>query len=98
MKQSLDLLRLSATDLANHLACRHLTTLDRAVAEGRAAKPDWNRPDAEILRVRGLEHEAAYLVHLERLGRTITRLDESDDGGAIEKAIAAMRACSRTRP
>jgi len=86
-------LRLSATDLANHLACRHLTALDRGAAEGRWKPPDWFRPDAEVLRERGLEHERAYLVHLERQGRRITRLDEEADGArALEHAIAAMRA------
>ena len=41
--------RLSATDLANHLACRHLTGLDRGQAEGRWAQPDWFRPEAALL-------------------------------------------------
>ena len=30
--------RLSATDLANHLACRHLTSLDLAVAVGSRSR------------------------------------------------------------
>ena len=33
MKLDAGTLRLSATDLANHLACRHVTTLDRGVAQ-----------------------------------------------------------------
>ena len=32
MKLDADTLRLSATDLANHLACRHVTALDRGAA------------------------------------------------------------------
>src|ERR1700694_1259763 len=34
-------LRLSASDLANHLGCRHLTLLDRGVAEGRIDASKW---------------------------------------------------------
>jgi len=93
VKLEADTLRLAATDLANHLACRHLTTLDRGVAEGRWKPPDWYRPEAEVLKQRGLEHERAYLAHLERQGRRITRLDEDDQGtSALERTLAAMRA------
>ena len=34
-----DLIRLSATDLVGHLACRHLSALDLAVAMGKRAEP-----------------------------------------------------------
>jgi predicted RecB family nuclease len=85
-------LRLSATDLANHLACRHLTWLDRGAAEGRWGPPKWFRPDAAVLRERGFEHERAYLAHLELQGRRITRLEEGVvDATALERTIAAMR-------
>jgi len=93
MKQETNTLRLSATDLANHLACRHLTSLDRGAAEGRWKPPDWFRPEAALLRERGLEHERAYLAHLERQGRRITRLDEAEDGRRdLERTVAAMYA------
>src|SRR5256885_14983108 len=93
VKLDADTLRLSATDLANHLACGHLTALDRGVAEGRWKPPDWFRPEAEVLRQRGLEHERAYLEHLERQGRRVTRLEEDIEGeSAIERTQAAMRA------
>ena len=92
MKLDADTLRLSATDLANHLACRHLTALDRGAAEGRWKPPDWFRPEADVLRQRGLEHERAYLAHLERRGVIITRLDEGAPAPqAIEQTLAAMR-------
>lgn len=93
MKLETDRLRLSATDLANHLACRHVTALDRGAAEGRWKPPDWFRPEAAVLRERGLEHERAYLAHLEGEGRRITHLDESaGHESALEQTIAAMRA------
>ncbi|HEV2104137.1 MAG TPA: TM0106 family RecB-like putative nuclease, partial [Candidatus Eisenbacteria bacterium] len=99
MKADAGRLRLSATDLANHLACRHLTALDRGAAEGRWRPPDWFRPETEVLKLRGLEHERAYLAHLERSGLTIVHLDEgeapggaADGGTARERTRAAMRA------
>ena len=70
--------RLSATDLANHLACRHLTGLDRGVVENRWTPPDWFRPEAAVLQERGLEHERAYLAHLESRGLRISRAGEGD--------------------
>jgi uncharacterized protein len=87
------LLRLSATDLANHLGCVHLSQQNRAAVEGRAKKPKWHDPITEILRQRGFAHEAAYLAHL----RTRDELDvleisaESANGG-IEATLAGMRA------
>ncbi len=84
-------IRLSATDLANHLACRHLTTLDRGALEGQWEPPHWLRPEADVLAERGLAHERAYLEHLERQGRTITRLDDERDGrSGLERTVAAM--------
>ncbi len=93
MKRDQDTLRLSATDLANHLACRHLTVLDRGAAEGRWKPPDAYRPEAAVLAERGLEHERAYLAHLEQRGLRVTRLDDEADGArALERTLAAMYA------
>jgi predicted RecB family nuclease len=90
MKLDTEHLRLSATDLANHLACRHLTGLDAGAAEGRWTPPDWFRPDADVLRERGLQHERAYLDHLEQRGLAIVRLEESDEHGGLKETLAAM--------
>jgi predicted RecB family nuclease len=64
MKLASELIRLSATDLSNHLACRHLTTLDFQVARGEKRAPDWAAPDLVVIRERGERHEAAYLAYL----------------------------------
>ena len=86
------LLRLSATDLANHLGCRHLSQLSRAVAEGRAKKPQWQDPIAAILRERGIEHEAAYLEHLrETRGTEVVAIPECGEAEGLERTRAAMR-------
>lgn len=53
-----------ATDIANFLACQHLTTLDRAEEAGEIARPVFVDPSTELLAKLGLEHELAYLHHL----------------------------------
>jgi predicted RecB family nuclease len=52
---------LSATDIANFLACHHLTALDRAEAAGGIRRPFFSDPGIELLRKLGLQHEQAYL-------------------------------------
>jgi predicted RecB family nuclease len=77
MKLLSEKIRSSATDLSNHLACHHLTTLDLRVARGERKAPEWVDPNTAVIRERGLRHEAAYLKHLadqERL--TVTKLGE----------------------
>src|SRR5687768_11573752 len=61
MKLSDGAVRLSPTDLANHLACPHLTTLELAVARGELKPPPGGLPMADALRARGEAHEAAYV-------------------------------------
>jgi len=88
-----DLLRLSATDLANHLGCIHLSQLNRAVAEGRARKPLWNDPMGKLLRERGLEHEKAYLEHLRADGElTVVEIPDEPGVDGFAATVAAMRA------
>ena len=57
-------IRLAATDLSNHSACRHVTTLDLQVARGILPAPQWAAPDLVIIQERGKRHEAAFLIHL----------------------------------
>ena len=42
-------LQLSASDLVNHLACRHLTQLDLRGEKGELRKPHWYDPGVEVL-------------------------------------------------
>src|SRR3989475_1970054 len=84
-------IRLSASDLSNHLACHHLTSLDLAVAVGQRAAPEWESPDLWVLQQRGAEHEEAYLRHLESAGLAITNLRVVDnDEQALAETCAAM--------
>jgi predicted RecB family nuclease len=72
-------MRLSATDLSNHLACRHLTSLDLAVARGERESPQWAAPDLVVIQQLGLRHEAAYLNHLREV-KKLNVLELPTDG------------------
>ena len=64
IKRQRNAIRLSASDLSNHLACHHLTSLDSAVSLGAKSAPAWHSSDARVLQERGVAHEDAYLAHL----------------------------------
>ncbi len=83
---------LSATDIANHLACRHLTQLDRAVAERRIAAPSWMDPSVELLRQRGAIHERAYVEHLKKSGVEVVELPADAVATSLERTRNAMAA------
>jgi hypothetical protein len=88
-------IQLSASDVVGHLACKHLTQLDRAVAEGRTqAPPPYFDPVVELLQRRGLEHEIAYVEHLraERGASNVMEIREYSGADAAERTLAAMRA------
>lgn len=92
MRQGTAGLLLSASDLADHLACRHLTELERAVAEGRETRPVYHDPRLDALRDRGRAHEVAFVEALRAAHRTIV-LPASEDGRlSAEATLAAMRA------
>lgn len=76
--------QLSATDLSNHLACRHLTELNRHVALGEIKKPRWYDPSLQILIERGQEHEAAYVEFLKAQGLTIANLRGKSTDATLE--------------
>lgn len=85
-------IRLSATDVANHLACRHLTQLDLAAAKGGPQPPFRNDPRLEALQRRGMEHETRYIDHLRERGRAVHRMEETRDVQlAMEKTVEVMR-------
>ena len=86
-------IRLSATDLSNHLACRHLTTLDLLVVQGKREEPDWAAPDLAIIRERGEKHEREYLEHLRSQGLTVESLSHiphKEEKRLIEETLALM--------
>src|SRR4051812_13682347 len=87
-----ELLRLSATDLANHLGCIHLSQLNRAAAQGLVRRPRWDDPLGEMLRERGHEHEKAYLAHLRATpSLQIVEIPDASDVDGAELTAASMR-------
>jgi len=92
MRSEATFLGLSATDLANHLACRHLTELNRAVAEGRLSAPSFHDPGLDVLRERGLAHEHAYVAALAAAGRVIVALNDIEGAKATGLTRDAMLA------
>lgn len=84
-------LRYSASDLANLLACRHLTRLDLAATHGLAKPPSTWDLGSEALARRGEEHESRVVAEFRERGWTIE--DVSDVGGEWEaKAESTARA------
>ncbi|GJL56578.1 MAG: nuclease [Nitrospirales bacterium] len=72
--------------------CNHLSTLDIQVAFGVLAKPDHYDPLLEILRERGLQHEQAYIEHLQDEGFAITVIDGVDiNEVSVAQTLEAMR-------
>ncbi|MCB9920216.1 MAG: TM0106 family RecB-like putative nuclease [Planctomycetes bacterium] len=66
---------LTATDLANHLGCRHLTALDLRARSGHLAAPTFRDPVLEVLAERGKRHEAAVKSQLRAEGKTILEIE-----------------------
>ncbi len=79
---------LTPTDLADSLACRHKTTLEMAAARGEREKPRYSDPLADVLRERGMEHEARYVDSLRARGLTITNLKGERD---VQRTVETMR-------
>ncbi len=92
MRKIKESLQLSATDLVGHLNCRHLTGLDRAVAERTIAKPKVWDPLLKILWERGTIHEKNYVAHLEKAGFHIVKIDGVDiTEDAVSQTIDVMK-------
>lgn len=82
-------IHLSASDLSNHLGCRHLTALDQAVAEGRLEGPSWRDPALAVLEQRGFTHEKNYLGYLSDVrGLTVVEIEN-------EGAVGTVFECTR---
>ncbi|HXJ44297.1 MAG TPA: TM0106 family RecB-like putative nuclease, partial [Bryobacteraceae bacterium] len=93
MKAITGTLRLSASDLSNHLSCTHVTSLDLGAATGARPAPDWRSPDLWILQERGRMHEAAYLQFLAEQGLEI--VDLSEIGSEQDARSQTLRAMER---
>jgi len=83
----------TATDLVGFLACEHLTALERAALLGLLVRPSRIDPELEIIRRRGLEHEARYLTELRDEGLRVVSIEpdayDADAGDRLRAAAAA---------
>src|SRR5256885_8152153 len=79
-------LLLTPTDIANPLACRHLTQLDRARLAGERIELRQD-PRIDALRHRGETHEKRFVDLLAAEGLSITDLRDHDDPAATLEAM-----------
>src|SRR6202040_3103840 len=84
--------RLAATDVSNHLACHHLTSLELSAARGERERPQWEAPDLAVIRELGLRHEARYLAFLEKNGLAMLNLSGRDEARIVDETRRAMEA------
>lgn len=92
MKKIEGTFQLTASDLVGYLNCRHLTVLDRAVAEGAIGRPKVWDPLLKILSERGAAHEHDYVRHLEADGLEVIRIEGVEvTDGALAETLAAMK-------
>ena len=92
MRQTAQLLELTATDLVGFLNCRYLSHLDLAVAEGSLPKPEVWDPMLKLLWERGSAHEEEYVAHLTQAGLDVVRIDPAGQAGGEAQTLAAMKA------
>ena len=86
-------LRLSATDLVNHLGCRLLThyAFEKATnppSPGNAGRPNTGGSDQNLIAKFGDEHEERCLERLHQAGFTIAEIDTGLGWDQVEKATA----------
>ncbi len=69
---------LSPSDLTAYLACDHLARLEVETALGKLVRPSREDEQAELIRRKGGQHEAAYLERLRGEGRDVVEIDVDD--------------------
>src|SRR5213594_1647732 len=86
---------LSPSDLNDYIECPHLTTLALEVARGARRRPHVPEDHADLLRLKGEEHEAAYLNTPHAQGHQVVNVMSPDPWDFATSARAteeAMRA------
>jgi uncharacterized protein len=68
----------SPSDLNAFLECEHLTQLELAVVRGEIERPDAENLQADLVKRKGDEHEAAYLAELNAAGREVVTIPFAD--------------------
>ncbi|MBG7613181.1 TM0106 family RecB-like putative nuclease [Polaribacter sp. BAL334] len=90
MRKSNNQIIFSASDLSDHIHCKHLTNLNYDVVQDLKEKPiNYNRV-LDVLRERGIDFENSFLIELETKGLSIVKIN-SEELNAKQKTIEAMR-------
>ena len=84
-------LRLSASDVANFVACGHLTRLDLLHARGEIQPPHVFDVGFEDLVARGEAHEAAVLQRFRAVGWHVAEIPEGPEPDAARATLTAIR-------
>ena len=87
-------LRLSASDVANFVACGHLTRLDLLHARGEIQPPHVFDVGFEDLVARGEAHEAAVLQRFRATGWYVAEIPEALERDAARATLEAIRDCA----
>jgi predicted RecB family nuclease len=82
--------RSSPSALNDFLACRYLAWLEGERDAGRVELVEIPRPDAELVRDRGLRHEEAFRKTLVAAGRELRRIDGADITEKLARTREAM--------
>jgi uncharacterized protein len=92
MRKADDTYELTASDLVGYLNCRHLSALERGVAEGALTKPYMRDPFLNTLWSRGLLHEQNYVEHLRKIGLEVVGIEGAEvTSAAVAETVAAMK-------
>ena len=85
----------SPSDLVSHLACEHLTQLNRLVSIRELAAPSDDRSEVQLIRDLGDKHEQHYLEELRAQGLTIAEIDDACSSAELPQrhvdTVEAMR-------
>ena len=85
----------SPSDLVSHLACEHLTQLNRLVSIRELAAPSDDRSEVQLIRDLGDKHEQHYLEELRAQGLTIVEIADARSSAELPQrhvdTVEAMR-------
>ena len=84
---------LSATDLANFLACRRKTALDYSVVRGERKRPELDDDLIDVLRLRGKEHETRFVQKERDAGLEIVDLTSRDEQDKPRPGLETREKC-----
>ena len=82
----------SPSDLANFVACEHLTDLDHSVALGESTRPSFGNAYTDLIKRKGEEHERNFLEALGTAGHVITQVGLGEDRNFAAAAKATAEA------